>query len=150
MMRKIEWLRMKKIMGAFLVVLMSVVMFAQPASVDAALYLKIYRVDDLQKVNGIWQIRCNSLVPVGFDWTDNGIGVGDVDEVYLNGDRTLDQILSKGSYFTFNTSNLISASSAMKGTGGYYWTQFNMKYSGKFWLRTSGYYELFYTTHLIY
>lgn len=30
--------------------------------------LKVYRVDDLQFVNGIWQVRCDDLVPVEFEW----------------------------------------------------------------------------------
>lgn len=98
--------------------------------------LKIYRVDDLQKVNGIWQIKCNDLVPSGFTWVENGIAAADVDEVDSNGNKTADQVLEKGSLFVFNPINVLSATDAQQGTGGWFWSNVTLKHSGSIWLST--------------
>lgn len=98
--------------------------------------LKIYRVDDLQQVNGIWQVKCNDLVPSGFTWVENGIATADVDEVDSNGNKTIDQILEKGSLFVFNPTNVMSATNAQQGTGGWFWSKVTLKHSGAIWLST--------------
>lgn len=48
-----------------------------------------YRVDDLQKIGGIWQVRTNVLCPEGFTWNDNGIPVMPLVEVAPNTDQRL-------------------------------------------------------------
>lgn len=97
---------------------------------------KVYSVNDMKKVNGVWQVRCNSLAPSGFNWTDNGIGVGDIDEVNANGVKTKDQVFQKGSHSIFKASNVKALTKAQKGTGGYYWMQFKMPHTGNVWLAT--------------
>ena len=32
-----------------------------------------YQANEVKYVNGMWQIKCDYLAPVGFDWTENGI-----------------------------------------------------------------------------
>ncbi|MFZ7299995.1 lytic exoenzyme target recognition domain-containing protein [Enterococcus gallinarum] len=96
--------------------------------------LKVYKVDDLQHINGLWQIKSNDLVPTGFNWTDNGIAVGDVIEVDRNGNKTSDQVIEKGSYFVFDSAKVISATNAQKGTGGWFWSNVHLKDSGSIWL----------------
>jgi hypothetical protein len=86
---------------------------------------KSYRVDDLQLVNGIWQIRVNELVPVDFNWTDNGIPASCVDDFN-------DQSLVVGEQVVFNSS-ISDTGSGDYGSGGYYWRQFNTPY-GAIWL----------------
>ena len=96
--------------------------------------LKLYKVDDLQYTNGIWQIKCNDLVPTGFSWTENGIAVGDVIEVDSNGNQTQDQLIEKGSFFVFEPSKVLSATNAKQGTGGWFWSNVHLKDSGSIWL----------------
>jgi hypothetical protein len=38
-------------------------------------------VADIKFINGLWQTRCNSLAPKGFDWIDKGINPADVDMI---------------------------------------------------------------------
>lgn len=67
-----------------------------------------YRVDDLQFVNGIWQVKNNVLAGFSdFDWTDNGINVAFIDKIDPGtGENTKDQILKIGDYFAFQPSSL--------------------------------------------
>lgn len=95
---------------------------------------KVYRVDDLQFVNGIWQVRCNDLVPVEFDWTDNGIACADITLTDSKGNITANQITSKGSYFIIPEINVNSVGSALKGSGGYYWCSVQFRNGGCVWL----------------
>ncbi|MHC5226890.1 peptidoglycan amidohydrolase family protein [Enterococcus sp. LJL99] len=94
----------------------------------------IYRADDLQKVNGIWQVRCNFLVPTEFNWTDNGISVDDIVLVDSNGYILKDQTTKTGSLFVFNTNYIKSVSGAQTGSGNYKWCQVNLSHSGNIWL----------------
>ncbi|MFD0846313.1 lytic exoenzyme target recognition domain-containing protein [Streptococcus saliviloxodontae] len=93
------------------------------ASSTGAQQLKIYRVDDLQKVNGSWFVRNNELVPTGFEWKDNGIPVEFVDTVDANGNMTASQVLHKGSYFVFNPKQVTSVGAPLQGTAGYRWSK---------------------------
>lgn len=96
--------------------------------------LKIYRVDDLQFVNDIWQVRCDDLCPVDFDWTDNGIDVADIDLVDSNGNVISDQETKVGSYFVINPDKVVSDGEGAYGSGGYYWRHVTLAASGQIWL----------------
>lgn len=60
---------------------------------------QVYRVDDMQKLYGIWQVRTNKLCPVDFTWHDNAVPVMPLVEVNSKGRRTADQILNIGSRY---------------------------------------------------
>nr|WP_286011677.1 lytic exoenzyme target recognition domain-containing protein [Enterococcus italicus] len=106
----------------------------------------IYTVNDLQKVNGIWQVRCNFLVPVEFNWTDNGIAVEDIVLVDKNGYVLKDQMTKTGSLFVFDTNRIKSVSAPIKGSGGYLWCKVNLKSSGGIWLSVTGKDDLIHKT----
>nr|WP_283160585.1 lytic exoenzyme target recognition domain-containing protein [Enterococcus sp. 9E7_DIV0242] len=95
---------------------------------------KVYRVDDLQFVNGIWQVCCNNLVPVEFDWTDNGIACGDITLTDAKGNITANQITSKGSYFIIPEINVNNVGETQKGSGNYYWLPVQFRNGGRVWL----------------
>lgn len=96
--------------------------------------LKVYQVNDLRFVNGIWQVRCDDLCPVDFDWTDNGIDVADIDLVDSNGNVLADQVTKVGSYFVINPDKVISDGEGAYGSGGYYWRHITLAASGQIWL----------------
>lgn len=96
--------------------------------------LKIYRVDDLQFVNGIWQVYCEDLVPVEFDWTENGIACEDIDLVDTNGNLLPDQETKVGSYFVVNPAKVVSDGAGAYGSGNYYWRHVELSASGRIWL----------------
>lgn len=104
---------------------------------------KVYRVDDLQYVNGIWQVRCNELVPVEFDWTDNGIACADITLTDSKGNVTANQVTSKGSYFIIPEINVNSVSSAQKGSGGLNWIAVQFRNGGRVWLNKQNKQQLF-------
>ncbi len=106
--------------------------------------LKIYRVDDLQRVNGVWLVRNNSLAPADFAWRDNGIPVSEIDEVDANGRLTSDQVLQKGGYFVFNLNRVSSVGISLRGSGGYYWAQTRFANGRVVWLRTDNRNQLIY------
>lgn len=94
----------------------------------------IYQVNELKNVNNIWQVRCNFLVPIDFNWTDNGIAVDDIVLVDSQGYILGDQTTKNGSYFVFDTNKIKSVSKPQKGSGGYNWCEVDLKSSGKIWL----------------
>jgi hypothetical protein len=85
-----------------------------------------YKVDDVQYINGLWQIRCNSLAPAGFDWTDNGINATDVDMIDPStGAMLVDQeTIRPGMYFAFNESRVNDTGEVVKDHG-YNYRKFN-------------------------
>lgn len=95
---------------------------------------KVYQVDDLQYVNGIWQVRCNYLVPTEFNWTENGIACADITLTDKNGNVLADQVTKKGSYFIIPEINVNSAGSTQKGSGNYYWLPIQFRNGGRVWL----------------
>ncbi len=97
--------------------------------------LKRYRVDDLQKINGTWLVKNNELVPVGFEWQDNGIPASEIDEVDANGNLTADQVLQNGSYFVFNPKTTVSVGNPIQGTAGYRWAKTQFTNGRTSWLR---------------
>lgn len=94
----------------------------------------IYTVDSIEKVFGIWQVRCNFLVPVEFEWKDNGIDVRDIVLVDKDGYILGDQTTKQGSRFVFDTNKIVSVGTPVKGSGGYNWAPVTLKNSGKIWL----------------
>lgn len=66
-----------------------------------------YRVDDLQFVNGLWQVRNDVLGQPDFDWTENGINIAYIDKINpATGENTPDQELKVGDYFSFQPSSV--------------------------------------------
>ena len=97
---------------------------------------KVYQVNAMEFVNGIWQVKCDYLCPVEFNWNDNGICVGDIDIVDKNGNLIADQECRVGSYFVFNPNKILSDNGGAYGTGGYYWRNFTFAEGGEAWLST--------------
>lgn len=62
-------------------------------------FSKVYRADDVQMIDGIWQVRTNELCRNNFTWEDNGIPAEPLVEVDLEGYRTPDQELNPGSLY---------------------------------------------------
>lgn len=97
--------------------------------------LKVYKIDDVQNVNGILQIRSNELVPVSFNWIQNGIAAADVKLTDSTGKLLTDQKnVTKGKSFVFDPSRVKSVPQPLKGDGGYYWSNVNLTSSGPIWL----------------
>lgn len=69
-----------------------------------------YLVNDLQFVNGIWQIRCDHLCPIDFTWVENGIDVAHVDVMDGNGNVSNNQTVKIGDYVSFIPSAVVSCS----------------------------------------
>ncbi|MBO0470750.1 hypothetical protein JZO66_09340 [Enterococcus sp. DIV0242_7C1] len=95
-----------------------------------------YKVDDIQFINGLWQIRCNSLAPAGFDWTDNDINATDVDMIdSATGAMLADQeTIRPGMYFAFNESRVADTGEVVKDHG-YDYHKFNFASpTGAVWL----------------
>lgn len=66
-----------------------------------------YRVDGLEYVNGLWQVYCQDLHKVDFNWTENGIPVSVIDKVSpATGEKTPDQVLKVGDYFNFQIASV--------------------------------------------
>lgn len=71
-------------------------------SVDVGSTIKFtgtFTVDDLQLIDGIYQVRTNALCPSGFDWNDNGLPVEPLVEIDAQGNATASQDLSVGSFY---------------------------------------------------
>lgn len=68
---------------------------------------KAIRVDELKKVNGIWQV-VNYAFAGGkpINWTLNGVGVESVDKVDKNGKKTANQTLAVGDYFRLHSDRI--------------------------------------------
>lgn len=59
----------------------------------------VYRAGQVRLYDGIWQIRCDALCPIDFEWAGNGIPVEPVTETDKHGNATGDQVMNDGSYF---------------------------------------------------
>lgn len=97
-----------------------------------------YEANDVQFVNGIWQIKCDYLVPIGFDWTENGVPVDMVNWVDANGNDIPDdksEDFKAGMYFSFSgdEANIVDTGSGGY-YGGYYYRQFEFGQFGTVWL----------------
>ncbi len=97
-----------------------------------------YLANDVAFVNGIYQIKCDYLVPVGFDWTENGIPVALVNWVDENGNDVPDgddKDFKPGMYFSFEIDEDHITDTGQGGYyGGYYYRQFEFGQFGTVWL----------------
>ena len=99
-----------------------------------------YLANDVAFVNGIYQIKCDYLCPVGFDWTENGIPVGMVNWVDENGNNITDgkdEDFKAGMYFSFEIDEAHITDTGQGGYyGGYYYRLFEFGQFGTVWLST--------------
>jgi hypothetical protein len=97
-----------------------------------------YLANDVAFVNGIYQIKCDYLAPVGFDYVDNGIPVGLVNWVDENGNNvpdSADKDFKPGMYFSFEIDEAHITDTGQGGYyGGYYWRKFEFGQFGTVWL----------------
>lgn len=97
-----------------------------------------YRADSVVLHNGIWQVRCDELVPVGFDWTENGIPIALINWVDSNGNNVADGNdwdFKTGMYFNFEIDeNSITDTGDGGYYGGYYYRKFGFGQFGDVWL----------------
>ena len=97
-----------------------------------------YQANEVKYVNGIYQIKCNYLTPIGFDWLENGIPVAMVNWVDKNGSNLTDgadKDYKTGMFFSFAGDEVHIADTGKGGYyGGYYWRQFEFGQFGTVWL----------------
>lgn len=107
--------------------------------------LHIYDVNEVKNVNGIWQLRCDYLVPVEFAWSDNGIPLDDIVFTDAYGVPVEQAYNGTQIYFTFREGALKQLTEAKKGSGGYYWVQFESDNAeGTLWLSCNDLNDLLY------
>ena len=97
-----------------------------------------YLANDVAFVNGIYQIKCDYLVPAGFDWTDNGIPTSLVNWVDENGNNVpdgADKDFKPGMYFSFELDEDHITDTGIGGFyGGWYYRKFEFGQFGTVWL----------------
>ena len=97
-----------------------------------------YLANDVAFVNGIYQIKCDYLAPVGFSYVDNGVPVGMVNWVDENGNNLpdgQDKDFKAGMYFSFEIDEAHISDTGEGGYyGGYYWRKFEFGQFGTVWL----------------
>ena len=97
-----------------------------------------YEANEVKFVNGIWQIKCDYLAPIGFDWTENGIPVDMVNWVDADGNDLPDgesKDFKAGMFFSFagDETNIVDTEDGGY-YGGYYWRLFEFGQFGTVWL----------------
>lgn len=97
-----------------------------------------YEANEVKYVNGIWQIRCDYLTPIGFNFYDNGVPVDMVNWVDKDGNDIPDgdsKDFKSGMFFSFEGYENIIADTGEGGYyGGYYWRKFDFGQFGPVWL----------------
>ena len=97
-----------------------------------------YEANEVKYVNGIYQIKCDYLCPIGFDYISNGIPVSMVNWVDKDGNDLTDgadQDFKAGMYFSFaGDENNITDSGEGGYYGGYYFRKFEFGQFGTVWL----------------
>lgn len=97
-----------------------------------------YEANDVQFVNGIYQIKCYYLSPIGFNFLDNGIPVDMVNWVDENGNDIPDgesKDFKSGMFFSFEGyENNITDTGEGGYYGGYYYRRFEFGQFGTVWL----------------
>ncbi|MCY7171794.1 peptidoglycan hydrolase [Streptococcus gallolyticus subsp. gallolyticus] len=97
-----------------------------------------YLANQVAFVNGIYQIKCDYLAPIGFNYVDNGIPVGLVNWVDENGNNLpdgQDKDFKAGMYFSFEIDEAHITDTGEGGYyGGYYWRKFEFGQFGTVWL----------------
>jgi len=109
----------------------------QPSQPDQILHIgekfvfnKTYRVDALQKVGGIWQVKTNELCPVDFTWYENGIPVMPLTEVAGGTNNPNDQVLYVGSLYKIPGTYTVLNLGAYKG----HWMAYINMQGWKLWV----------------
>ena len=97
-----------------------------------------YLANEVAFVNGIYQIKCDYLCPIGFDYVDNGIPVSLVNWVDKDGNNITDgadKNYKAGMYFSFAIDEAHITDTGEGGYyGGYYWRKFEFAQFGTVWL----------------
>lgn len=97
-----------------------------------------YEANEVKYVNGIWQIRCDYLTPIGFNFYDNGVPVDMVNWVDKDGNDIPDgdsKDFKSGMFFSFEGyENIITDTGEGGYYGGYYWRKFDFGQFGPVWL----------------
>lgn len=97
-----------------------------------------YEANEVKYVNGIWQIKCDYLTPIGFNYLENGIPVSMVNWVDKDGNDLpdgADQDFKAGMFFSFSGDEVNITDTGNGGYyGGYYWRQFEFGQFGPVWL----------------
>lgn len=97
-----------------------------------------YEANEVKFVNGIYQIKCDYLSPIGFNFYDNGVPVAMVNWVDANGNDLpdgADQDFKAGMFFSFKDDEVNITDTGIGGYyGGYYWRQFEFGQFGPVWL----------------
>lgn len=112
----------------------------QPVTKPTVAKKKVYKADEVKFVHGLYQIKCDYLTPVAFDWKDNGIPVALVNWVDKDGKHVTDGKDSEfkaGMYFTFEGDEVYIKDTGIGGNNyGYYWRKFIFGNLGYVWLST--------------
>ena len=97
-----------------------------------------YEANEVQFVNGIWQIKCDYLCPIGFNYFQNGIPVDMVNWVDKDGNDLPDgesKDFKAGMFFSFaGDENNITDTGEGGYYGGYYYRRFEFGQFGTVWL----------------
>lgn len=97
-----------------------------------------YKANEVQFVNGIYQIKCDYLSPIGFTYFDNGLPVDMVNWVDENGNEISDgesKDFKAGMFFNFvGYEDSITDTGIGGYYGGYYWRKFEFGQFGPVWL----------------
>ena len=97
-----------------------------------------YEANDVRFVNGIYQIKCDYLAPIGFNFYDNGVPVDMVNWVDKDGNDIPDgdsKDFKSGMFFSFEGyENIITDTGEGGYYGGYYWRKFDFGQFGPVWL----------------
>lgn len=99
-----------------------------------------YQANAVEFQHGIWQIKCDYLVPTEFNWLENGIPVAMVNWVDKDGNNITDgkdEDFKAGMYFSFEIDEQRIRDTGEGGYNyGYYWRQFEFGQYGPVWLST--------------
>lgn len=97
-----------------------------------------YEANEVKYVNGIYQIKCDYLCPIGFNYFQNGIPVSMVNWVDKDGNDLpdgADQDFKAGMFFSFaGDENNITDTGEGGYYGGYYYRRFEFGQFGTVWL----------------
>jgi hypothetical protein len=97
-----------------------------------------YEANEVQFVNGIWQIKCDYLAPIGFNFYDNGVPVDMVNWVDKDGNDLPDgesKDFKAGMFFSFAGDEVNITDTGEGGYyGGYYYRRFEFGQFGTVWL----------------
>ena len=97
-----------------------------------------YEANDVRFVNGIYQIKCDYLAPIGFNFFDNGVPVDMVNWVDKDGNDIPDgdsKDFKPGMFFSFAGDEVNITDTGEGGYyGGYYYRRFEFGQFGTVWL----------------